>query len=127
VSEAKQKWLQKLGEIVKRRKPSRKWRRFKRTSSTTFSFTSNKYEALEEIREMLGFTDEELRLLFALWKKADGGYLTFKGRDITVEFNTNCDDEIVFIVRVEEKGIAHLAEYKFNHEVRNVATWKKRQ
>jgi len=118
VSEVKQKLLEKLKKIVRKRESVRKGRRFKRASSRMFSFPKDKYKALEEIQTMLGFTDEELHMFFALLEKATDGYLTFDFGDLKAEFHTcvfdvNTASEISVKVEVEEKEITHSAEYHF--------------
>jgi hypothetical protein len=97
-------------------------RRFDRPSSGLFSFPKDKYEALQEVQRILGFTDEELRMVFALLEKANGAYLNFEIGDIGVEFDTlgaEASNEIRLVVKIEGKEGIYSAEYKFNHALRN--------
>lgn len=89
-----------------------------RLHERTQSFPANKYEALEEIQEMLGFTDAELTVLFDLLEKANGGYIEFKRGDVEIEFHTfafheTSANEVSLRLRAKEKEVTHATEYQF--------------
>lgn len=139
VSDVKQKLLEKLRQIARKKELARNGRfkrrpkrRFDKPSSRLFSFPKDKYEALQEVQRILGFTDEELRMFFALLEKANGGDLEFEIGDISVEFRTyscddNCLNEIEVVVKVEEKEVTHTVEYSFDYGLRNIfAKWQKK-
>ena len=123
VFEVKQKLLEKLKEIARKRAFFKKKRKFRRASSRLFSFPKDKYEALEEVREMLGFSKEELSILFALLEKSVDGHLHFDVGDMTIEFHTfefdeSSPNEISLIVEASEKETTYRVEYDFGYSGR---------
>jgi hypothetical protein len=120
MSKVKQRLLEKLKNIIRKKESDRKRRRVKRAPSKMFLFPKDKYEALEEIRKILGFTKEELGMLLALLEKSIEGHLDFNVGDITVEFHAveldeSSPSEISVIVELAEREITHRVEYRFNH------------
>jgi len=96
--------------------PIKRSREFEKPALAKFSFTDDKYKALEEIREILGFTEEGLRTFFAVLEKADDGYLDFSVGNVIVEFHKVgdlCSGEISMTVKVEQKEVTHTTEYQF--------------
>lgn len=117
--EVKRKLLTKLKKIVSRRKSFKKWR-FNETSSEAFSFTDNAYEALEEVRQMLGFSKEKLDTMLALLGKSEDGHFNFDLGDITigfhaVKFDESASSEITFSVELTENEFAYRREYEIRH------------
>ena len=120
MSKVKQRLLKKLKNIIRKKESDRKRRRIKRAPSKMFLFPKDKYEALEEIRKILGFTKEELGMLLALLEKSIDGHLHFNVGDITIEFHAaeldeSSPSEISVIVELAEREITHRVEYRFNH------------
>lgn len=118
MSKVKQKLLEKLKNIIRKKESERK-RRFKRAPSI-FLFPKDKYEALEEVQKILGFTKEELSMLLTLLEKSIDGHLNFDVGDITIEFQAvkfdeSSPSEISVIVELTEREITHRVEYKFSN------------
>jgi hypothetical protein len=59
------------------------------------SFPENRFVALEELSNLLGFTRSEWTSLCKLLKKADEGFLEFYVGDMTVTIQTGKDFETV--------------------------------
>lgn len=78
------------------------------------SFPEDPYAALEEVRKMLGLTENELDTLLALLWKADDGHLHFHVGNVCIAFfNRSFDEkEIVFDIEVEKEKIASSVKYK---------------
>ncbi len=91
-----------------------------------FSFPKDKYEALEEVRGILGFTEAELRNFLSLLERSQG-YLRFAMGNVNIEFHARaCFElplsEVGLEVQVKERGIEHTAKYEFRHRARKSQT-----
>lgn len=49
---------------------------------------SNKFDAIEEIRRIVGFSTEELHVLFELLSKSSYAHINFEKGDVNIELTT---------------------------------------
>ena len=77
------------------------------------SFPEDPYVALEEVRKMLGLSENQLDFLLALLAKADDGHLHFHVGHVCIDFfNRSFDEkEIVLDSEVERGNMARSAKY----------------
>lgn len=86
------------------------------------SFPEDPYVALEEVRKMLGLSENQLDFLLALLAKADDGHLHFHVGNVCVDFfNRSFDEkEIVLDIEVEKGNIAHSVKYLLKTQPKDV-------
>jgi len=77
------------------------------------SFSEDPYVALEEVRKLLGLSENQLDFLLALLGKADDGYLHFHVGNVCVDFFNRSSDEkeMVLEIDVENGNMTHSLKY----------------
>ncbi len=85
--------------------------------------TQSKYEALEDIREIIPLTNDELNSIFSVLEKAKYGRLEFVVGNTIINFQscsfcTSDPVEINVEVEVGEEDSKYISKYTFQHGLR---------
>lgn len=88
------------------------------------SFPEDPYVALEEVRKILGLSENQLNFLLALLAKADDGHLHFHVGNVCIDFfNRSFDEkEIVLDIEVEKGNMARSAKYLLKTQSKDLKT-----
>ncbi len=128
----KLKQVSKRGMVLKERMFKGRQRRNASQGFGDFSFRQDKYEALEQVQQILGWTDEEISGLFGIMEKADDGHLNFHLRGpIKIAFWRAGFDEtypkaINVCVDVNGDEVTQSVKYTFYNGLGDLTSWKKR-
>jgi len=81
-------------------------------------FPGNRYNALEEVQKLLGFSQIEWQAFFRIIRKADDGFLEFNRGGLTVQFALWSEDEKKVNLSIEfQKGkLGKSATYEYSLE-----------
>ncbi len=78
-------------------------------------FPDNRYDAIEEIRALLGFKKAEWKALLNALSKTDNGWLQYMFGDVTVDIKKFVDiDELAIQIEKKTKGTTKSLKYVFD-------------
>lgn len=79
-------------------------------------FPGNRYDALEEIQKVLGFSQNEWQAFFRIIRKANDGYLEFNRGGLNVQFALWSEDEkkVSLNIEFQKNRSEKSATYEYN-------------
>lgn len=81
-------------------------------------FPGNRYDALEEIQKLLGFSQIEWQAFFRIIRKADDGFLEFNRGGLIVQFALWSEDEkrVNLSIEFQKEKLGESATYEYSLE-----------